>query len=300
MVTISRIARTATLAAACLAASGCSQVEKLEDDGPVGGGIPAEVQRAFDDSCGTAGCHDSASAAAGLDLSAAAAPSIIGGPSTQPLPMVELGNINGSYLAIKMLETPPPGVTRVGSRMPLGGNFEGADSLIILGWIASGTPSDDGGSGTATTEPPAESSSGSGDPTKLCGLEDVSPDSPNPFDIGTAAGQIPPDVGVALSNNCGCHEVDEVIMGAFIYAGIVHFSTIAELQTEYSLDMGMSDPFRTGAARMLERVQSDENNRMPPPYYCDLGDGSVITEADRQLLVDWLTAGAPDAASWMQ
>jgi hypothetical protein len=56
--------------------------------------------------------------------------------------------------------------------------------------------------------------------------------------------------------------------------------------------------FRPVHERVLERVEVDAAAPMPPSYYCDLGDGSVITPADQQLLVDWLTAGAPDAPNW--
>lgn len=298
--TSTTLARMAMAAVAALAA-GCTQLEKLDDGGGPGNvGIPTDVQRAFDESCNLAGCHDSAARAGGLDLSATAAPGIIGGDAMQSdLPLVELGNVQGSYLALKLLPSPPAGL-----QMPPG-ITPGVNNAIILGWIAGASLPGGGGegegsttnepTGSTTDEPPAEASTGDST-VKLCGIADVAPSAPNPFDIGTNAEQIPPDVGEALVNNCGCHEVDPadvVAVGAFPYAGTVHFSTFAEIQAQYL------DPPRSGVDIVLERVQSTENNRMPPPYYCDLGDGSVITEADRQLLIDWLVAGAPDAPNWM-
>lgn len=292
----------ATLAAVGAALPACTQIEKVDDDGMAGPGIPAEVQRAFDDTCAIAGCHDSGSRQGGLDLTATAAPSIIGGMSMRSdLPLVELGNVQGSFLALKLLPDPPDGL-----RMPIGGDVDGVDNAIILGWIAGATlpggegGESDGGSttdGGGQTSNPGTDESSTGDGILACGLADVAPDAPNPFDIGMSAGQIPPDVGEVLTNNCGCHEVDAVIEGAFLYTGVVHFSTLAELQADYSI--GGTDPPRSGVERLLERMESTELNRMPPPYYCDLGDGTEITDADRQLLIDWLTAGAPDAPTWM-
>jgi hypothetical protein len=186
--------------------------------------------------------------------------------------------------------------------MPFGGDLQGVDNAIILGWIAGATlpgGGEGGSEGASTTDGGEQTSEASteagstGSDIKACGLADVAPGAPNPFDIGMNAEQIPPDVGEVINNNCGCHEVDQgdLIMGAFPYGGMVHFSTIAELQVDY---MG-----RPVHEVVLERVESDAVNRMPPPYYCDLGDGTVITDADRQLLIDWLTAGAPDAPTWM-
>lgn len=298
---IASFATGSSFALGGLLLAGCPQIEKVDDDGPGEAGVPTEVQRAFNESCAITACHDSTSRQAGLDLSPTGAPSIIGGTSSQsPLPLVELGNVQGSYLALKLLPNPPSGTPMPPVDLP--DTDDPTNVAIILGWIAGAQLPGGGGSegGSTTDDPPAESSgsaegesSSGGSDAILCGLADVAPEAPNPFDIGMAAGQIPPDVGAALSNNCGCHEVDpaDLIMDTFPYGGMVHFSTIAELQADY---MG-----RPVHEVVLERVQSEQPNRMPPPYYCDLGDGSVITEADRQLLIDWLVAEAPDAATWM-
>jgi hypothetical protein len=286
MVTISRIACIAVLG---LVLPGCPQLETIDDGGGAGATVPAEVQRAFDDSCNLAGCHDASSIAGGLDLSAEASAGIIGGPSdASPLPLVELGNVQGSWLAIKLLPNPPVGV-----QMPFGGDLQGVDNAIILGWIAGAQlpGGGDAGNESSTTDPPAESS-GSGEGTSggaeivLCSLEQVAPTAPNPYDIGTNVDQIPPDIGAALSNNCGCHGVDEVIEEATAqrYQGMLRFFTIAEIQADY-----FDIPVRQ---RMLERLES-ELSPMPPTYCDPLGDGTTITTADRQLLIDWLNAGAP-------
>jgi hypothetical protein len=300
--TRSSFALGSSIALGGLLLAGCPQIEKTDDDGPGEAGVPTEVQRAFNESCAITACHDSTNRQAGLDLSSTGSPNIIGGMSSQStLPLVELGNVQGSYLALKLLPNPPSGTPMPPVDLP--GTDDPTNVAIILGWIAGAQLPGGGGSegGSTTDDPPAESSgsaegesSSGGSDAMLCGLADVAPEAPNPFDIGMAAGQIPPDVGAALVNNCGCHEVDsaDLIMGAFPYAGMVHFSTIAEIRADY-----MGVPVHE---LVLERVQSEQPNRMPPPYYCDLGDGSVITDADRQLLIDWLTAEAPDGATWMQ
>jgi hypothetical protein len=287
MATISRIACVTCIMALGLVLPGCPQLEPIDDGGGPGATIPAEVQRAFDDSCAFVGCHDSTSLAGGLDLSADASPGIIDGPSAaSPLPLVELGNVQGSWLAIKLLPNPPSG-----AQMPFGGDLEGVDNAIILGWIAGAQlpGGGDAGNESSTTDTPAEStegSSGGGSEVVLCGLEQVAPMAPSPYDIGTNVDQIPPDIGAALSNNCGCHGVDEVIPEATAqrYQGMLRFFTIAEIQGVY-----FDIPVRQ---RMLERLES-ELSPMPPTYCDPLGDGTTITTADRQLLIDWLNDGAP-------
>lgn len=281
----------AALGATLLLGTGaCTQLEKI-DDGGDGATIPTEVQRAFDDSCAIAGCHDAATRAQGLELTAGASASIIGRSASQvpSLPLVELGNVEGSYMAVKILEEMPPSGTRMPPTRP-----PGPDEAIILGWIAGvalpGGGDMESGGDTSTTGPddPSESGESTGPTVLLCGLEDVAPGQPNPFDIGTAAGQIPEDVGAVLTNNCGCHEVDPMGV-SYPYTGMLHFSTIDEVQGDYN-----------GAPAyelLLSRVQN-ETIPMPPLGFCNVGDGTTITEDDRTLLVDWLMAGAPDAANW--
>lgn len=282
-------------------ASACTQLEKVDDEGS-GAAIPTRVQEAFDVQCATAGCHDSAAQQAGLDLTAAAAPSIIGGqPIQSSLPLVELGNVNGSYLAIKMLEVVPEGVTRSGNIMPQGGDLESPENAIILGWIAGaslpggggGIETDDGsmtdtGDDDGDTDEPATTT---GSEIVACGLGDVAPDAPNPYDIGMNAGQIPPDVGEALVANCGCHEVESSDLEASVppYTGEVHFATIADLQADHN-----GAPVHE---LVLSRVES-ETTGMPPSYYCKLDGGEAITAEDQALLIEWLGAGAPDATAW--
>lgn len=288
MTPTSRIATILAAAAVSLSSGACTQLEKI-DDGGGGAQIPDEVQRAFDESCATAGCHDANTQQAGLNLSAGASASVIDGSASQAsLPLVELGNVEGSYLAIKILEPMPP----TGERMPPG-REPGANEAIIIGWIA-GLSLPGGGDAGSDGSTSASDGSGSGESTgptmQLCGLADVAPSATNPFDIGTAAGQIPEDVGAVLTNNCGCHEVDAAeVTSPYPYTGMVHFSTIAEAQADY-----MGTPVHDVVAA---RVQL-EASPMPPNYFCDIGDGTVITDADRQLLIDWLTAGAPDATNW--
>lgn len=118
---------------------GCAEQFEIIDDGQ-DESVPAPVQEAFDRSCATGGCHDSASRVANLSLAPADAPAIIDGVAVQSdLPLVELGSIEGSYLAIKLLPDDglPEGVQRVGTIMPPDPTAdERVDMAVILGWIA--------------------------------------------------------------------------------------------------------------------------------------------------------------------
>ena len=121
-----------------LGLGGCNELQKIDDGGSSGAGIPDELQRVFDERWNTSGCHDSAQAG-GLELSAAVSAQIIDGPSeVSALPLVELGNVPGSYLAVKLLSD----TSRYegGVRMPFGADFEDPavllDNAIVIGWLA--------------------------------------------------------------------------------------------------------------------------------------------------------------------
>lgn len=122
------------------ALGGCADQFEIIDDGGGADAIPMEVQAAFDRSCATGGCHDSASRVADLSLAPADAPATLDGAAIQSeLPLVELGSVEGSYLAIKLLpdDRIPAGVSRLGTIMPPDPTEENrVDMALILGWIA--------------------------------------------------------------------------------------------------------------------------------------------------------------------
>ena len=104
--------------------------------------VPLWVQDAFDRSCATDGCHSSAAPALGLSLAAGDSDLIIGGASAgSELPLVELGNVEGSYMALKMLpaELLPEDTPALTQMPPAPTDDSDEDVATILGWIA-GTP----------------------------------------------------------------------------------------------------------------------------------------------------------------
>lgn len=283
-------------AAALLCAPGCVQVEKVTgDNASTSDTVPDEVQRVFDDRCAVSGCHDGTTSP---DLRAAASNGIIDGSSdTSPLSMVELGNVSGSYLAVKMLAAPPPGVERVGGRMPQGGDFSDeallVDMSIVIGWIAGAElgGGDDGGNDDVADDGMDDGSNAQG-----CSIFEVAPGVGSPVQAGTDANTLPTEIGTVLDLNCGCHYATDLVNNAPAYTGPVNFRTHGEFQATYAGSTPAYAGLRTYDA-VLDRV-ADESNPMPPTYYCMLEGGGVITDADRTLLIDWLVAGAPDAPTW--
>lgn len=133
---------------AVLGLAGCNQLVKLDDtDSGGGSGIPPEVRAAFEESCGKVGCH----------VAGGTAPTLTGGSldALVGTKYVTIGDIPGSYIAVKML----PDATlealgvlkdRTGARMPLDQDYLNPNNQIILAWIAGAEFADtDGGSGTS-------------------------------------------------------------------------------------------------------------------------------------------------------
>jgi len=159
----SKVVRTAALAAAAgLWVTACG-VDELGEVGAGGGDgeVPERVAIAFEDSCALASCHDASAATANLVLERGAIDAILNKESaTVPgLPLVKLGDVGGSVIARKILDTETLsalyGEERVGMPMPPR-NAVGPETpeniLIILAWIAGANipPADGGDGGTDT------------------------------------------------------------------------------------------------------------------------------------------------------
>ena len=279
--------------------------------------IPDAVQRAFEGGCMHEGCHDAASAAAGLSLDAADSQAIVGGPSTQSdLPLVVVGDLAGSYMAIKLLpdDQLPPGAIRHQDRMPPSGLQSGDAERIntILSWIAgfgpSGTggdtqagPGTDGGttgassgaaddgstSGTTgssdptDTDPGPTTNSGGGPSNPACSVEEVTEGVvSDPLDKGDAAGQIPSLVGIVLEERCGCHTLADRELNTKFPALLAPGGTLF-------LDYG--DVSGLGAS--LEDAIFGTMS-MPP------GSCPSIPADDQAVLAKWFMDGLPDGASF--
>jgi len=300
---------TRMLATAAVLLAGCTQIEEL-DDKMEGGAVPTRVQEIFDARCNLPGCHGGGVISENLSLEAENSASIIGRNAQQvAMPLVDIGNVNGSYLAIKIMpdETLAEiGVSRAANtlRMPSGVVIDAAvqeDLAIILGWIAGADlPGGEmGGTGTDSGSDTADSGSESsgGEMIQLCGIEDLKPGAPNPLEAssGTGAMQIPPDIATILADNCGCHYADMLAVTTVAdYTGAVDLATWAGWQAQHP-----ALP-RTVLDVVEERLDPTFVLPMPPlPPQCNVGGGEPMPPADRQILIDWIAAGAPDGASWM-
>lgn len=281
--------------------------------------IPAAVQRAFDARCVTDGCHDATTRAGGLSLDALDSPRIVGGASAQsPLPLVRIGDLGGSYLAIKLLpdDQLPAGAVRFEDRMPRDGvEAEDVDDVnTILAWIAGFGPSaSDGGELTTTSSGTAEGSgsgaSGDGDSTTTtgqdpsgpgpttnsgggptlpgCHVEEVTEGAvADPLDKGDVAGKIPQLVGVVIEERCGCHTLADRTLNTKFPALLAPANTLLLAYDDLSRPIGGS----TLGARMQSSVFGAMS--MPP------GSCPSIPADDLAVLEKWFLDGRPDGADF--
>lgn len=291
----------------CAMALGCG-VTRVDGDNGNGGGVPAEVQARFDTYCATPSCHNSP--AVYPQLSPGASDAILDSMDQQGrIPLVDIGNPSNSYLAIKMVPELNMDLF-AGSPMPVGGGMPPEDIAVILGWIAGAPFPDgetDGGTGTTgdPTDPTVASATGSGETTdttdpsatatgtsgdewmSVCSLMDVNPDAVSPVQAGDEAGLIPAAVGEAIENNCGCHLTSE--SSAPMY--VINPFPVATL--EDFLDDSTGQPRYQMA---LDRMNAP--NSMPPAFPCEQ-DGQLMDPDEQALLIDWLSQGAPDGATYV-
>ncbi len=290
--------RIAILIGCAAALPGCEQVTRVDDAGG-GACVPVEVQAAFDRSCGTAACHTDGGMQGSLSLSAGQSGLTIGKTAVgSPLPLVEIGNTAGSYLAQKIVSDPVVALT--GDRMPIAFDPNNANQVAdintILTWIGGGEfecaagPGTDssGGSESVTTDDTSSPA-----PIQLCGTQDLKPGAVSPIVSGTEPMQIPPDIGTILDENCGCHYADELtVSGAPDYPSALPFKmdTLAGFLAERQ----PGEPYHQVA---LTRVGGDVAP-MPTEPFCNVGEGEGMPVDQRATLVQWLTEGAPDCTTW--
>ena len=301
------------LAAVASAAPACA-----DDGGRAPAEIPEAVQRAFDASCVADGCHDAGSRAEGLSLEAGDSARIVGGASAQSeLPLVTLGDLGRSYLAIKLLPDAqlPAGVVRQQDRMPQDGiepdDVEHVNT--ILAWVAgygpSGSEDGEGGELTSTGTTAADSSAGTGDATSsstgdpdptnpgpttntgggpshpACSVETVTGGVvSDPLDKGDEAGKIPLVVGTILEERCGCHTLADRTLN-------VEYPALLPPEDTLLLDYGdLSRPVDGTTLGELMEEAVLVTLSMPP------GSCSAIPDEDRAVLEQWFLAGRPDGA----
>lgn len=286
-------------------------------DEPEPAEIPEAVQRAFDASCVAAGCHDAASRAEGLSLAAGDSHRIVGKDAWQSeLPLVTLGDLGKSYLAIKLLPDAqlPVGAVRFEDRMPEDGpQPEDIEHVnVILAWIAgygpagseggeltsTGSSASGSGSGTGdasgagttasdttatTTDPGPTTNTGGGPTHPACSVETVTDGAvSDPLDKGDAAGKIPLMVGVVLEERCGCHTLADPELN-------VEYPALMPPPETLFVDYG--DLSRSVGGTTLGELMEEAvlvTLSMPP------GSCPAIPEDDRALLEQWFLDGRPD------
>lgn len=164
--------------------------------------------------------------------------------------------------------------------------------------------SDDGTTTTSmpTTDPETTASDTEPMPPRLCSLEELDP-SADPtvvIEYGDGEGQIPTVIGELLLRNCGCHYTDNIAPGAHVdYKSHAQpMATWADFQGNFTGILPMGFEAMPAHVAVHERVAN--MNPLPmPPFSCQVeGEPGWITMADRELLVGWLEAAAPDGANF--
>jgi hypothetical protein len=252
-------------------AFGCGALEPVGETGGEGeGAVPAVVVQAFAESCAGGGCHDAATRAGGLSLAESDLAAVIGGPSSSGLPMVEIGDIANSYLAIKMLPDDvisAQGLMRSGGRMPPTGDFTNPNNQTILAWIAGAEFPDDGGTG---------STGGTDTDT-------------------TDGGALTFDAAIwpILQMRCSCHlaGADEALNGMLSFPMDTAYDNLVGAPSIDVPAMNLIEPNDAANSYLLHKVKGTQADvggagvQMPT--------GGMLDDADIQTIEDWIAAGAP-------
>lgn len=253
-------------------APGCGGLTALETDGGGGGGsVPPAVREAFAESCAGAGCHDGATRAGGLSLADADLDGIVGAPSSGTVPMVTLGDVHQSYLAIKMLPDnvlSENGLMRTGGRMPITGDFQNPNNATILAWVAGAEfPGDTGTSGSTTDTG------------------------------GTTDGMVTfgADIWPLLMAKCSCHSnggtPNDAANGALVFTMADAYDALVGAPSVDVPSMNQVEPGDPSESYLWHKVAGTQASVGGAGMQMPLG---VPLSADDQALIeDWIIAGAP-------
>lgn len=253
-------------------AFGCDQVERIEQDGDGGNqnAAPRAVQAIFDQKCATAGCHDATTAQAGLSLAPGA--EIVGKPSSQsPLPLVELGNPNGSYLVVKILPTPPEGTERAMALMPIGAPLTGEELALIMGWIA-GAPLEGGGTGGSTGGD--GSGTGGGDGVADDGGSDTGGGDTGSGEPIMASAAVQAIFDASCTGGMGCHG-ESPALGLSLVAG-------ADLNVMTSQGDPLVVPGDAESSPLKTKLDPE------PPYGSRMPIGTPLSPDDIATVAEWI------------
>lgn len=290
-----------------LALCGCEIVTKLavQDEG-----LPCEVQRVFEESCALSACHDGTFPP---DLRPGAAAGSVDSTSVAGIPYVDIGNLAGSYMAVKIMEEPPEGApARAGVLMPSPpGMITDADRALLVGWMSGADLEICGGGGSGgsggSDVAGDDGMPSSGDPTAAdgttaapeavaCGIDDVDNGGMiATIDAGDGVGQIPTEIGDILAGNCGCH-----------YSSMIMTPPFASYPPTFLLDMTTLDAFSQeidadgtiASVDVRERLLGENGVPIMPSPPCSTAEGEAMDPALRDTLIAWIDAGLPDGATW--
>ncbi len=254
-----------------LLASACG-LEEVEDGGQTDE-IPAAVQAAFDETCATnSSCHGSGSALVSLAPGESAAILELSSGATGE-PLVVIGDVEGSYLAKKML-----GTDIVGGPMPLSSQSpdDAVNIAIILGWIA-GAPLDAGDESGDT----GEAGDGDGDTGEVvCYADKPLPAMPS-FEA---------DVWPVLEQRCtaGCHE--SMTVAPHMPDAMAAYTSLVDAMspTANAMLVVPGDPQASYLWHKLAATQTsvDGGGGLPMPATGDL------CAVELQMIHAWILAGA--------
>ncbi len=170
--------------------------------------------------------------------------------------------------------------------------------------VGSSAGSESQGASTSAGVETADSSSGSAEESttggliQLCGLEDLKPGAPNPIVSGSGPMEIPPDIATILFDNCGCHYADMLAVGPPIADYSDSLPLKIDTWAQWHSDYGLITKQPT-IDSVLERVRDSPIQFTMPHKSCHVGGGEHMVPEQRQILIDWLVAGAPDGATWV-
>ncbi len=270
------------LAAALLALTGCNQLVELDDGGAEGGGggVPTDVQLAFERSCATGtACHAAGGIAPALEGGGIGG--LIGAPSSAGIPLITIGDTANSYIAIKMLPDDVLGglgVMRAGARMPLGFDYASgnedvlADTRTILAWIG-GADYPGGGGGTEET----------GDPTGESGSESGGPVEPTFANVDSI-----------IFVGCSCHKAapNDALNGGLSLEMGKAYANIFEKPSIDIPAMNLITPNDPANSYLYLKVaggfmEAGGSGVLMPP-------GGMVPMDQLELLEAWINAGAPN------